>query len=320
MSTPAGLSELALLHELEPVVGRNLERHLTMAKEWMPHDYVPWNQGRDFAYLGGQDWSPEQTSLSPVARASMVLNLLTEDNLPSYHRDIAMQFGRDGAWGEWVNRWTAEEGRHATALRDYLVVTRSVDPVDLERRRMAHVGAGYRPDSDLVLPNMAYVTFQELATRVSHRNTGRATGCPLAEQLLTRISTDENLHMVFYRDLADAAFDLAPDQMMAAVLDQIITFEMPGAGSVDFARSAAAIATAGIYDLRLHLDEVVLPVLRYWRVFEREGLSATGDRTREELATLLVELERRASQFEERRDRLLARRDQRQLQPAGSAS
>ena len=33
----------------------------------------------------------------------------------------------DGAWINWVNRWTAEEGRHAIVLRDYLVVTRNID-------------------------------------------------------------------------------------------------------------------------------------------------------------------------------------------------
>ena len=75
----------------------------------------------------------------------MVQNLLTEDNLPSYHREIAMNFGMDGAWGQWVNRWTAEENRHGTALRDYLVVTRSVDPFALEKLRMEEVTARLQP-------------------------------------------------------------------------------------------------------------------------------------------------------------------------------
>ena len=42
----------------------------------------------------------------------MITNLLTEDNLPSYHREIAENFSQDGAWGTWVGRWTAEENRH----------------------------------------------------------------------------------------------------------------------------------------------------------------------------------------------------------------
>jgi len=126
-----------LLTELEPVVAANLDRHLGSAKDWQPQDYVPWSRGRDFAFLGGEDWRPEDSPLDPVAQTAMIVNLLTEDNLPSYHREIATRFGRDGAWGQWVGRWTAEEGRHSIALRDYLVVTRGVDPVRLEALRMA---------------------------------------------------------------------------------------------------------------------------------------------------------------------------------------
>src|SRR3954451_19086992 len=152
--TASGL-EARLLHELEPVVAENLERHLSMAKEWHPHDYVPWSRGRDFAFLGGEEWRPEDSQLDPVAQTAMTVNLLTEDNLPSYHREIATRFSRDGAWGEWVGRWTAEEGRHATALRDYLVVTRGVDPVDLENLRIAHMTAGYVSGDKPVLQTVA---------------------------------------------------------------------------------------------------------------------------------------------------------------------
>jgi acyl-[acyl-carrier-protein] desaturase len=290
-----------LLRELEPVVAQNLDRHLGLAREWHPHDYVPWSRGRDFAFLGGTDWTPEDSAHDPVAQTAMVVNLLTEDNLPSYHREIATRFSRDGAWGEWVGRWTAEEGRHGIALRDYLVVTRGVDPVALERARMAQMTVGYDSGDKSALEAIAYVSFQELATRVSHRNTGRASGCPLAEQLLTRISTDENLHMVFYRNLLAAALDLAPDDAMQAVRDEVVGFAMPGAGMADFARSSVTIAKAGIYDLRLHHDEVVMPVLRHWRVFERTDLGPRGEQAREELAAFLAQLDARATRFVERR-------------------
>ena len=73
----------ALLTELEPVVEANLNRHLEKAKPWNPHDYVPWSRGRDFALLGGQDWTPADSGLDEVSKAAMIVNLLTEDNLPS---------------------------------------------------------------------------------------------------------------------------------------------------------------------------------------------------------------------------------------------
>ncbi len=121
-------TDLELLHELEPVVEENVHRHLGVTKDWNPHDYVPWSEGKNYKALGGQDWDPEQSKLSELAKIAMITNLLTEDNLPSYHREIAMNFTMDGPWGTWVNRWTAEENRHGIAIRDYLVVTRSVDP------------------------------------------------------------------------------------------------------------------------------------------------------------------------------------------------
>ena len=309
----------AVLVELEPVVAENLDRHLALAREWHPHDYIPWSEGRDFAFLGGEDWAPEQSRLDETAKAAMITNLLTEDNLPSYHREIATRFGRDGAWGTWVGRWTAEENRHGIALRDYLVVTRGVDPVELERARMDYMTAGYDSGDKTALEAVAYVSFQELATRVSHRNTGRATGDPIADKLLARIATDENLHMVFYRNLVDAAFDIDPDETMRAVANEVINFEMPGANMVGFRRNSMLIAKAGIYDLRLHHDEVVAPILRKWRVFERSDFGAAGEQAREELAAFLAGLDAQATRFVESRERSRARTDARTGEPAVQA-
>jgi acyl-[acyl-carrier-protein] desaturase len=306
----------AVLIELEPVVAQNLDRHLALAKEWHPHDYIPWSEGRDFAFLGGEDWSPEQSRLDETAKAAMITNLLTEDNLPSYHREIATRFGSDGAWGQWVGRWTAEENRHGIALRDYLVVTRGVDPVELERARMDYMTTGYDSGDKTPLQAVAYVSFQELATRVSHRNTGRATGDPIADQLLARIATDENLHMVFYRNLVAAAFDIDPDATMRAVADEVIGFEMPGATMAGFRKNSLLIAKAGIYDLRLHHDEVVSPILRKWKVFERTDLGPEGERAREELAAFLAGLDAQATRFVESRERARARAAAREEAPA----
>ncbi len=311
IADPAAL-QTALLHDLEPVVEANLERHAKAARPWQPHDYVPWSQGRDFAFLGGEDWRPEDSRLDPVAKTAMIVNLLTEDNLPSYHREIATAFGRDGAWGTWVGRWTAEEGRHGIAMRDYLVVTRGVDPVKLEDLRMTHMAAGYDSGEKTMLEALAYVSFQELATRVSHRNTGKATGCPIAEKLLQRIALDENLHMVFYRNMIAAAFDLAPDATMQAVRNEVVDFHMPGSTMPDFQRHSLTIAKAGIYDLRLHYEEVVMPVLRFWKVFDRDDLGPAGQAAREELATFVAGLDTASAAFVAKREEAAARKAARQ--------
>jgi acyl-[acyl-carrier-protein] desaturase len=173
---------------------------------------------------------------------------------------------------------------------------------------MEHMSKGYKSANDQsVLRSLAYVSFQELATRVSHRNTGRATGEPVADQLLARIAADENLHMIFYRNLLQAAIQLDPDQTMRAITEVVKTFEMPGADIPGFQRKAVEMAIDGIYDLRQHRDDVVMPVLRFWKVFEVEGLSAEGEQARIELSEFLEDLDAQASRFEDKRDRLKAR-------------
>lgn len=315
------LSDKELLTELEPAAEANLNRHLEMAVEWHPHDYVPWDQGRNFAAMGGDDWDPEQSQLSEVAKAAMITNLLTEDNLPSYHHQAAEYFSADGAWGTWVGRWTAEEARHSIVIRDYLVVTRGVDPVALEQARMVHMTNGFRatPEEEArhktdFLLSIAYVSFQELATRVSHRNTGKVCNDPVADRILSRVAADENLHMIFYRDMCGEALDLAPDQALEAIGSVVENFRMPGQGMPNFRRNGMIMAKHGIYDLRQHLEEVVMPVLRKWQIFDRTDFSPAGEQRREQLAAYLTELEGQVVKFEEQRDRLLAREALRQNQ------
>ena len=299
-----------LIHALEEVVEGELNRHLAVFKEWMPHEYVPWSRGRDFdGVLGGEPWAPEQSPLTEVGKVSMVVNLLTEDNLPSYHHEIATLYGRDGAWGTWVHRWTAEEARHSMVMRDYLVASRAVDPAALERARMTHMSAGFVSDNrHSALHTVAYVAFQELATRISHRNTGHSSGDPVCDRLLARIATDENLHMVFYRNLLKAALEIAPDQALRAVADVVSGFRMPGHGLPGFERAALEIALGGVYNLRVHHDDVLQPVLRHLKVLTLSGLGPDGLKAQQELGEFLGSLEAQAARFDERRTAILERR------------
>ncbi len=311
------LTELQLLTELEPVVEKNVNRHLTMRKDWNPHDYIPWSDGKNYYALGGQDWHPEESKLSEVAQVAMLTNLLTEDNLPSYHREIAMNFSMDGPWGFWVNRWTAEENRHGIALRDYLVVTRAVDPVELEKLRIEVVNRGFSPGqnqqiradlfAESLFDSVIYVTFQELATRISHRNTGKACNETIADQLLAKISADENLHMIFYRDVSEAGFAAAPNQAMRSLHKVLRNFQMPGYQVPEFRRKAVVIAVGGVYDPRIHLDDVVMPVLKKWRIFEREDFTGEAAAMRDDLGLLIKELEQTCEKFEISKQRQLDR-------------
>ena len=287
----AGEKDAWVLRELEPVVEKRLNWHYSKVTKWNPHDYVPWSEGKNFYHLGGEDWEPTQSKLGTAAMSAMYVNLLTEDNLPSYHRVIADTFGYDidKPWTAWVNRWTAEEARHGIAMRDFLVVTRAIDPVNLEQARLEQVTQHFQSDKS-PLQGMAYVTMQELATRISHRNTGKESekdGEPLANKLLARIALDENYHMIFYRELVKSAFEVAPNEMMQAVANEVINFQMPGTTIPDFGNHAKIISKAGIYDIPLHAYEVVEPTLDQWNVWDREDLTGEGAKARDDLDQFL---------------------------------
>jgi acyl-[acyl-carrier-protein] desaturase len=94
---------------------------------------------------------------------------------------------------------------------------------------------------------------------------------------------------------------------MRAVTDTVRDFAMPGHSIEGFTRKAMEIAVAGIYDLTQHIDEVLMPVLRHWKVFERTDLGPDGEIARQELADFLEGLQVQADRFANRRE-VLAKR------------
>ena len=104
---------------------------------------------------------------------------------------------------------------------------------------------------------MVYVSLQELATRIAHRNTGKLIGDPRGLRGHGPRRRDENLHYLFYRDLATAALELNPSAMVVAMEEVVRTFAMPGTGILDFDKHSAAIAEAGIYDATILHEQVL---------------------------------------------------------------
>ncbi|WP_191876286.1 acyl-ACP desaturase [Streptomyces filipinensis] len=292
-------ADIGLLTELEPVVARALDAHFQRADDWYPHQFIPWSEGRDYdGVLDGQPWTQEPDGLDSAVLDGLLHNLLSEDNLPSYHRMIAECFTRDGAWGTWVNRWTVEEDRHGMALRDYLIVTRAADPVELEDARRLHMQTGYDLDCrGTSLVGLVYVTLQELGTRITYQNIKRRCGEPVCEALLQRIAQDENRHMLFYREVLGAAMELQPERTMKALEEVVSTFRSPAHAAPGFRRLSLSMARSGIYSPVTHHDEVLVPMMRHLRVFDRAGLSAGGEAARERLAGLLQATEAKARRF-----------------------
>ena len=286
-----------LLAELLPTAEKLVDRHLGVAKEWFPHDLVEW---RPRAPVGSAEPLPEGVA------SALFVNVLTEDNLPYYFSSLEGLFGRDGVWGYWTRRWTAEEGRHSIVLRDYLIMSGRLDPVELERARMAQVTGGVSPQVDTICDVLVYLALQELATRIAHFNTGKALPDPEGYAVMKRVAADENLHYLFYRDLVTAALEIDPSGMMEAIKRQVMHFEMPGTGIPGFADHAKAIARAGIYDLAVHHDSILKPVvLGTWAMAGREGLTPSAEAARARLVQFITRLGRAAARYAEPRRQAL---------------
>lgn len=146
----AVLDEDELINALEKALPEIAEEHQIGAAPWEPHDWVPWSKGRSFSFLGGDDFEAGQATLDEATSAPLLALLLVKDNLPSYHRVLAIYFPAFSDWRQLVGVWTAEDNRHAIALRDYLVVTRAMDPVDAENRRRIHVVQGWKQTPEAV--------------------------------------------------------------------------------------------------------------------------------------------------------------------------
>jgi len=292
------------LADLEPVVGKLLDRHLSSAREWFPHELVPWERASQIE--AGKPWMPPPgTPLPDGVRSAIFVNLLTEDNLPYYTCALASAFGTGGAWGDWMRRWTAEEGRHSIVLRDWVTVSRLMDPVVLERARMRQVSGGVAPEPWSAIGTMVYVALQELATRIAHFNTAKALDDPAGYEIMKRVAADENLHFLFYRDLVGAAIELDPSGVVLEIERVVQGFAMPGTGITGYRDHAASIADEGIYSVAVYHDQVLAPTLRFWQVEELTGLDAKSSEARDRLLGQAQRVRRIGRRLEEQRQERL---------------
>ena len=236
----------------------------------------------------------------PRGPQSLVLNLLTEDNLPYYHAEIEGHSTKNAVLMEWNKLWTAEEGQHAIALRSYLLTSRNCDPYELEDDRLATMATGYNSGVANPAALFAYTAVQELATRVSHRNAGKLADDEVAYEIMARIATDENHHFMFYRGVVTAMLREAPSLVLPAIYSVMANFEMPGIGMPKYMRRAVQMAKAGVYNMRVHHDRVLLPLLRDWKIESLDGLTVKAQEVQEKIMAVPAAIDEQAAAFERR--------------------
>jgi acyl-[acyl-carrier-protein] desaturase len=146
------------------------------------------------------------------------------------------------------------------------------------------------------------VAVQELATRISHRNTGTMLEDKVGYNVMMRLSSDENRHHLFYRDMVTELLALDPSMAVEALERQIVDFAMPGVGIPGFVEHSKAIAQSGIYDFAIHHEKIIIPlVMRHWAIDKVEGLSATAEQARDRLMHHIERVGRVAKRQADRR-------------------
>ncbi len=87
---------------------------------------------------------------------------------------------------------------------------------------------------------------------------------------------------------------------MLALRRQVIGFQMPGVGMAGFSDKARAMARVGIYNLGIHLEQVLKPILlTHWKITEITGLSDEAASARDDVIAHLARLERVAGKLGE---------------------
>lgn len=262
-----------LIVELEPVVSANLVRHLDSQSPWYAHDYVPFDQGENFAFLGGRDWAPEQSSLPRLITDAVEILLVTKDNLAGYHRELVEHFILEEQWGRWIGRWTAEEHQHAIALRQYLVVTREADPTANEQVRFDHVyRKGYRASHFSQVETLAFMALFERAHAVFSRNLAQRIEEPVLQGMVERIASDEERHEEFFANLVAHCLEFTRDETVAAIAARAAELGVVG-GDIDaYQDKVAAMAEHGIFSPE-QLRQVISDRITAWGLADEPALA-----------------------------------------------
>lgn len=288
---------------LEPLVERNMARHVRERRLWMPSDLLPLpGQGTEEQERDLRKLPDRARGIPDAVRVSLALNLLTEEGLPHFHRLLAVHMGSGNAWSRWNYLWTAEEDRHGCVLRDYARESRLFDMAAFEGLQYRFLEAGFDPDwGDDPYLLLAYTSLQERATQAAHANTGRLVSKhePLLQRILGYVAGDESRHFRFYRDAFKALLEVDTSRAMVSALRIMPRLAMPGSTIEGYAEMADVVRRAGIYGPRDY-RKVVSQCLEYWGIAGLQPGDAAGREAQERLMEVPGRLDKLAELLERR--------------------
>lgn len=304
-------SHFEVIKRIEGFVGQQIATLLRPVNEsWQPSDFLPSPSVADF---------PEQhAALRERARALsdgllvvLVGAMITEEALPTYQtwlnrlRGITDQTGiSDRPWALWSRGWTAEENRHGDLLNRYLYLSGRVDMRAVETTIHHLIREGFDPqtDNDPYL-GFIYASFQERATKISHRNVAtlaKKSGEETLHTICGIIAGDEARHEAAYKLFMSKVFELDPAgaiQSFATMMRRKIT--MPAVAMHDgadrqlFTKFSKVAQRIGVYTVKDYAD-IIHELVRHWKIESLQGLSDVAAHAQDYLCNLSLRYQKLA--------------------------
>ncbi len=260
-----------------------------VGESWQPSDFLP--------DLRGDGWIEPLTALRERARALpddllavLVGDMVTEEALPTYQTWLNRLQGltdatgtSDDPWARWSRGWTAEENRHGDLLNRYLSFSGRVNMRAVETTIHHLLNRGFDPqtENDPYL-GFVYTSFQERATKISHRNVAtmaKKAGEESLHVICGVIAGDEARHEKAYKLFMEQVFVLDPAgavRAFATMMKKKIT--MPavlmydGQDDLLFTRFSRVAQQIGVYTASDYAD-IVDDLVASWKVAGLTGLT-----------------------------------------------
>ncbi len=296
-------SKLEVIKSMEGFVGENLGALLKPVDEsWQPSDFLP--------DLTKGDWKEQITEFR--ARANdlpddvlviLVGDMITEEALPTYQawlnrlQGVADPTGAsDSPWARWGRGWTSEENRHGDLLNKYLYLTGRVDMRAVEKTIHHLINNGFDPQTgDDPYLGFVYTSFQERATKISHRNVGtlaKQAGEDRLHKICGLIAGDEARHEKAYKLFMSKIFELDPagavlafGKMMKAKIAMPALLMHDGKDNNLYTKFSMVAQKAGVYTAKDYA-EIISTLVDEWKITGLKGLSDASARAQEYLCGL----------------------------------
>jgi acyl-[acyl-carrier-protein] desaturase len=295
--------QLEVVKSIEGFVGEQLPSLLLNVEEsWQPSDFLPnLNAGNWVEQL--IDFRTSALALSDEVLVVLVGDMVTEEALPTYQTWLNRLQGvtdKTGAspspWARWSRGWTSEENRHGDLLNKYLYLTGRVDMRSVETTIHHLINNGFDPqtENDPYL-GFVYTSFQERATKISHRNVGvlaKRAGEDHLHKICGMIAGDEARHEKAYKLFMTKIFELDPAKAVQAFAKMMKSkIAMPAMLMDDgkdknlFSKFSLVAQKIGVYTAKDYA-EIIGALVHEWKIESLTGISDASAKAQDYLCGL----------------------------------